>query len=166
MLGISAKNQSRFRNVKLLSQGSVVNLIAQSFAGHGLGGKWLYNAFIIPDYHGLSGMMNELNKIFLIKAMTGQHGPSEDSANVMVLYIGNRINPFRVISTSAILSNLISLPGAELAKYAEFEYSPGDPPINAGIPRDESSFDVVNSMTLSVTLTKEALKLSYLKALG
>lgn len=163
-IGISAKNMSKFRDIKLLSGGNVVNLISQSFAG--AGGKWLYNAFMIPSYTGLSGLMNEINKVFLIKAMTGQHGAEETKANVMVLYIGDRVNPFRVISTSAVLSDIITMDETDLAKYVKFEYSPGPPPINAGIPRTEESLGMVNSMTLNVTLTKEAIKLSYLKQLG
>lgn len=168
-LTVSAKNYSRLRDVKLLDNAKVIGLIDQA-AGGGSGAKYLYNAMTIPSANFNYDM---LNKIFLIQALTGQKA-NEVKSNVMVLYLGSNKNPFRVISTTSLLDNILSDPNALLGTTAgkmmaaQFIYEPSPPPVGeggVGSPRKASDWDALENLTLSVLLSKEVLKLSYLKQL-
>lgn len=161
---ISAKNYSSLmHNIHLLSNASLIGLISQGMPASA--NKYVYNALTIPSAQSgwLSANLNQIKKIFAIQALAGQKA-SEIKANVLCLSLGNVKDPIRFISIGSLLSDVFN---SDLTDQA-FIFSPQletSLPLGDGEARQESIFEALNNFTVSVELSKDFMKLNYLRKL-
>ena len=159
---ISAKNYSTLRDIDLLSKGSLIGLISQSFDARGA--KYIYNAFSIPESDWTSVNMHQLKQIFAIQALTGQKA-GEIKSNVLALSLNDRTNPIRIISTYALLQKVFN--DTQMQNVA-FKFSPelsNTVPVGTSGSRKNEPNKLLNNIAISIALNRSAITASYVATL-
>lgn len=160
-LGISAKSMGKLHDINLLSNASVLGLIA-AWPAMDAEKNVLVNGF--TTWQSLY-KLNEIKKIFAIQALAGStisiEGGELASSLIIAFVRSSKKRPFRVLSVQNLLQNELTIQGNKST--FDVDITPKLQLYKTGqVRHDKDFYDKIQSLHISVMLSKEKLRLNVL----
>lgn len=160
-LGISAKSMGKLRDINLLSNASVLGLIA-AWPAMDAEKNVLVNGF--TTWQSLY-KLNEIKKIFAIQALAGSaisvEGGESASSLIIAFVRSSKKRPFRVLSVQNLLQNELTIQGNKST--FNVDITPKLQLYKTGQVRHNKDFyDKIQSLHITAMLSKEKLRLNVL----